>query len=119
MENAQFRKLKPISIIDYLEYVPDAIARKIVIKKNTGTVIVFAFDTGQVLTGNVSPFDTFIQFIDGKAEVIVDEKLYLFETGQCIILPAHCRHTIRASVRFKMLSTVIKSGYEDIGLKAF
>ena len=32
--------------------------------------------------------------------------------GRSIIIPAHCQNTIKAKKRFKMLSTIIKSGYE-------
>ena len=59
-----------------------------------------------------SPFDTFIQVIDGKAEIIIYAKSNMLNTGQAIIIPAHAQNTIKANARFKMISTVIKSGYE-------
>jgi hypothetical protein len=33
-------------------------------------------------------------------------------TGQSIIIPAHRPNIIKANERFKMISTIIKSGYE-------
>jgi quercetin dioxygenase-like cupin family protein len=33
--------------------------------------------------------------------------------GEGIIIPAHARHHFIANEQFKMISTVIKSGYED------
>ena len=71
------------------------------------------FDSGEVLSVKVSPFDTFIQVIDGKAEIVIDGVSNLLNTGQSIIIPEHSNNTIKANVRFKMLSTIIKSGYED------
>lgn len=65
------------------------------------------------MTLKTSPFDTFIQVIDGKAEIIIDNKSNILETGQSIIVPAHSHNTIKANVRFKMISTIIKSGYEE------
>ncbi len=65
------------------------------------------------LTGKVSPFDTFIQVIDGKAEILIDDKSNQLNTGDSIIMPAHTKNTIKANVRFIMISTIIKSGYED------
>lgn len=62
----------------------------------------------------ISPFDTFIQIIEGKAEIIIDDKTTILKTGEAIIIPAHSKNTIIANERFKMLSTVIKSGYEDL-----
>ena len=73
-----------------------------------------SFDSGEALTEKTSPFDTFIQVIDGKAEIIIDDKSNLLDTGQSIIIPAHARNTIKANERFKMISTIIKSGYEDV-----
>ena len=40
----------------------------------------------------------------------------MVEAGQAIIIPAHAQNRIRANKRFKMLSTVIKSGYDDVSL---
>ena len=72
-----------------------------------------AFDSGETFDGKKFSL-RHIQVIDGKAELIIDDKSHLLETGQSIIIPAHFRNTIKANVRFKMLSTIIKSGYEEI-----
>jgi hypothetical protein len=45
---------------------------------------------------------------------VINDVSHLLETGQSIIIPAQARNTLKANVRFKMLSTVIKSGYEDV-----
>jgi quercetin dioxygenase-like cupin family protein len=66
------------------------------------------------MTERSSPFDTFIQVIDGKAEIIIHGKSNMLNTGQSIIIPAHASNSIKANVRFKMLSTIIKSGYEEV-----
>jgi quercetin dioxygenase-like cupin family protein len=87
---------------------------KTIIKKTTGNVSAVSFDSGESLMGRISPFDTFIQVIEGKAEIVIDNKSNMLETGQAIIIPAHSQNTIKANERFKMLSTIIKSGYEDV-----
>ena len=74
------------------------------------------FDSAEALSINVSPFDTFIQIIDGKAEIMIDEVSNFLNTSQSIIKPAHSSNTIKAKVTFKILSTIIKSGYEDHNL---
>jgi hypothetical protein len=33
--------------------------------------------------------------------------------GDGVIIPAHARHDFNAQQQFKMISTIIKSGYED------
>ena len=113
MENSEVEKAKVFIIVEIIEYVPNAIVIKTIIKKTTGNVSVVSFDSGEDLSMKTSPFDTFIQVIDGKAEIIIDDKSNLLETGQSIIVPAHSHNTIKANVRFKMISTIIKSGYEE------
>jgi len=113
MENYEFEKSKAFIIVEIIEYIPNSVVIKTIIRKTTGNVSAVSFDTGETLTGKISPYDTFIQVIDGKAEIVIEEKSNILETGQSIIIPAHCRNTIKANVRFKMLSTTIKSGYED------
>jgi quercetin dioxygenase-like cupin family protein len=100
-------------IVEIIEYVPNSVVIKTIIKKTTGNVSAVSFDSGEALTEKTSAFDTFIQVIDGQAEVLMKEKSYVLEIGQAMIIPAHAPHTIKANVRFKMLSTIIKSGYEE------
>jgi quercetin dioxygenase-like cupin family protein len=100
-------------IVEIIEYVPNAVVSKTIIKKTTGNITVTSFDTGEELAEKTSPFDTFIQIIDGAAEVIINEKTYLLRLGNGIVIPAQAPHCINANERFKMISTVIKSGYEN------
>jgi len=115
VENTELLKSKAFIVVEIIEYIPNSVVIKTIIKKSTGNVCAVSFDSGEVLTEKISPFDTFIQVIDGQAEIYIDDVYNLLETGQSIIIPAHCRNTIKANVRFKMISTIIKSGYDEIG----
>lgn len=116
MKNSEFEKSKLFIIVEIIEYVPNSVVIKTIIKKTTGNVSAVSFDSGETLTEKTSPFDTFIQIIEGKAEVVINDVSHWLETGEAIIIPAHSRNTIRAKERFKMISTIIKSGYEEITL---
>jgi len=109
----EVEKSKVFIIVEIIEYIPNSVVIKTIIKKTTGNVTAVSFDTGEILTEKTSPFDTFIQVIDGNAEILIGGESHLLATGQSIIIPAHSRNTIKANVRFKMLSTTIKSGYEE------
>ena len=110
----EMEKSKALIIVEIIEYVPDSVVMKTIIKKSTGNVSAVSIDSGEKLEERTSPFDTYIQIIDGKAEVIIDGESNLLDTGQSIIIPAHTRNTIKANDRFKMISTLIKSGYEEV-----
>jgi quercetin dioxygenase-like cupin family protein len=64
------------------------------------------------LAEKISPFDNFIQIIEGSAEIVIDGTPNVLQTGSAIIIPAHSSNYIKANERFKMISTIIKSGYE-------
>ena len=116
MKNVELENSKAFKIIDIIEYLPNSVVIKSILNKNTGIVSAISFDSGEVLVGKISPFKTLIQIIDGRSEIIIDDQSNLLEIGQSIIIPAHTKNIIKANVRFKMISTIIKSGYEDVSL---
>jgi quercetin dioxygenase-like cupin family protein len=101
-------------LVEILEYVPNSVVSKTIIRKASGTISVVAIDAGETLVGKISPFDTFIQVIEGSAKVVIEDNSNTLQTGQGIIIPAHASHIIKANERFKMVSTIIKSGYEGM-----
>ncbi|GAA4746239.1 cupin domain-containing protein [Flavisolibacter ginsenosidimutans] len=112
-DTKELEKSKAHIILEIIEYIPNSVVSKTIIKKTTGNVTVSSFDAGEELAEKTSPFDTFLQIIDGGAEVVIDDKKYELVLGEGIIVPAHTKHGINATQQFKMISTVIKSGYED------
>jgi quercetin dioxygenase-like cupin family protein len=116
VEMTEEEKGKTLIIVEIIEYVSNSVVIKTIINKNTGNVTVSSFDTGEALTEKTSPFDTFVQVIEGKAEIVINGKAHQLETGRSIIIPAHSRNIIKANERFKMISTVIKSGYDEVSI---
>jgi quercetin dioxygenase-like cupin family protein len=116
MQNAEIEKSISHILIEIIEYVPNSVVSKTIIRKTTGNISVVAIDTGETLAEKISPFDTFLQIIEGNAEVVIDTKSNMLHTGQAIIVPAHTSNVVKANERFKMISTIIKSGYEEITL---
>ena len=114
MYTPEVEKAITFIIVEIIEYVPNSVVIRTIIRKSTGNVSAVSFDSGEALAEKISPYDTFIQIIDGKAEILIDGVASMLTAGESIIIPAHARNTIKANVRFKMLSTIIKSGYEDL-----
>jgi quercetin dioxygenase-like cupin family protein len=111
-ENTEVEKSQSHIIVEIIEYVSNAVVSKTIIKKSTGNISVMSFDSGEGLTEKTSPFDTFAQIIEGNADIVIDNKSHLLQTGMGIIIPAHAPNFIRPNGRFKMILTIIKSGYE-------
>jgi len=116
MDTTEIEKSKTHILIEIIEYVPNSVVSKTIIRKTTGKISVVAIDTGEIMAEKISPFDTYIQIIEGKAEIYIDEKSNTLQAGEAIIIPAHTYNLVRANERFKMISTVIKSGYESIAV---
>jgi hypothetical protein len=113
VENSGLEKAKVFRLAGAVEYVPKSIVVKTIVRKLTGHVSVVSFDSDESLS-RISAFDTLIEILEGQAEVVISELSSLLTVGQSIIIPAHTSGTINARGRFKMLSTIIKSGYETM-----
>jgi quercetin dioxygenase-like cupin family protein len=112
LESGEFEKLKAHITVEIIEYLPSSVVIKTILKKSTGNVSVMSFDSGEGLTEKTSPFDMFVQIIDGKAELVIGGKSTILHTGESIVIPAHAANFVKPNGRFKMIQTVIKSGYE-------
>jgi quercetin dioxygenase-like cupin family protein len=112
-DHTELEKSRPHIIVEILEYVPNSVLSKTIIKKTTGNITVSAVDAGEELAEKTLAFDSFVQIIDGAAEVIIKGEKFKLALGEGIIIPAHFSHCIAATEQFKMISTIIKSGYND------
>lgn len=104
-----FDTAKTANLSGLIDYSDEAIVSKTLIKRDTGTVTLFAFDKGQGLSEHTTPYNAMVQVVDGAALVIIDKKRYEVGTGEFIIMPADIPHALDAEERFKMLLTMIKS----------
>ena len=92
-----------------VEYQEGSVVSKEIIKKETGTVTVFAFDKNEGLSEHTAPVDAMVQVIDGTLELTIDGELFTLTKGNMIIMPANIPHALHAKERFKMVLTMIKS----------
>jgi len=111
-ENNEIEKGKGYITVSIIEYVPNSVVIKTILRKSTGNVSVMSFDSGEGLTEKTTPFDTFIQIIEGEAEIVINGVSTLLLTGHSIVVPAHASNFVHPNERFKMIQTIIKSGYE-------
>lgn len=112
VDKTEIEKSKIFNIENEVEYVSYSVNSRTILNKPTGYIKAVSFDAGEGLSEKVSPFDTFTQVIDGKAEIVINGESKFLETGQSVVIPAHTPNSIKAAGRFKMIFTIIKSGYE-------
>lgn len=100
-------------IVELVEYEHNEVVSKSIMKKITGSVNAMSFDTGEGLDEKIVPFDTYLQIIDGSAIIVINGVDNKLERGQGILIPAHASSHVEPNGRFKLLLTIIKSGYEE------
>jgi quercetin dioxygenase-like cupin family protein len=105
MESEKARK---INLADHIEYSNGSTVSKMILKKQTGNITLFAFDVDQGLSEHSAPFDAFVQIIEGKGQIIINKEEFNLETGQGIIMPANIPHAVKADQRFKMMLVMIR-----------
>jgi quercetin dioxygenase-like cupin family protein len=110
----ELEKSKSHIIVEIIEYVPNAVVNRTIIRKSTGNVTVSSLDTGEELAEKTLPYDTYVQIIAGNAEVIINEKKFQLRLGEGIIIPAKAPHCFNANEKFKMISTIIKSAADSL-----
>lgn len=108
MDTQLFNHSTVMNFAEKVDYSPEGIVSKQVIKKEKGNITLFAFDKGQQLSEHSAPFDAMVQVLDGQAEILINRVPYKLNAGQAIIMPANIPHAVIAVERFKMLLTMIK-----------
>ena len=96
-------------INDLISYQDGAVVSRIVIKRDTGNVTLFAFDAAQELSEHTTAYDALLEVVDGEAEVTIAGRSHRLRAGDMIIMPARQPHAVKAVSRFKMLLTMIRS----------
>jgi len=107
--NMSLETSKIFTIKDTIEYQDNSVVSIELIKKDTGTVTLFAFDEDEGLSEHSAPFDAMVQVLDGTLELRIDKKEYILNEGDMIVMPANIPHALHAKTKFKMMLTMIKS----------
>jgi quercetin dioxygenase-like cupin family protein len=98
-----------INVASLVEYAPESIVSRQLIKNDAGTITLFAFDKGQSLSEHSAPFDAVVQIVDGQGELIIGGQTVPATAGQMVVMPADVPHAVKAPERFKMLLTMLKA----------
>jgi quercetin dioxygenase-like cupin family protein len=108
--NADRERLKG-TVIDageLVSYQDGAVVSREIVKGESGTVSVFAFDEGEGLSEHTAPFDALVNVIEGVVEVTIAGDPLRLQEGQMVVMPAGKPHSLKALGRFKMVLTLIK-----------
>jgi quercetin dioxygenase-like cupin family protein len=103
------KKSFQLSLLDGISYQDGSVVSKEIFRSPTGRITLFAFAKGQSLSAHSTPFDAFVQVIDGEAVITVSGVTSVVKIGEILYMPANDSHALKAVKPFKMLLTMIKS----------
>lgn len=97
-----------VKLGDLVSYQEGSVVSRTLVKRNGGSVTLFAFDQGQSLSEHTVPFDALVQVLDGEVELIIGGEIIAAKAGNSVLMPADVPHAVNATTRFKMLLTMIR-----------
>jgi len=106
----QLAPAEPMALADAVQYAPGSIVSRTLLKTDSGTLTLFAFDEGQGLSEHTAPFDALVQVLDGTATLSIGGKAVVAKAGELVFMPASVPHAVVTAGRFKMLLTMFRSG---------
>lgn len=100
---------RALALESMVDYSDGAVVSRTLLDKKAGTLTLFSFDKGQGLSEHTAPFDATVLILDGSARITIGGEDVHAGAGECVIMPAHVPHALRAEQRFKMLLIMIRS----------
>ncbi len=98
-----------VDLAALIAYQEGSVVSRTLLEAKAGTVTLFAFDAGQGLSEHTAPYDALLHVLEGEALVTVAGRENRMGAGDAVLLPAGKPHALRATHRFKMILTMIRS----------
>ncbi len=92
-----------------VNYQEGSVVSREIIKRETGTVTLFAFAAGQGLSEHTAPFDALVCILEGEAEIRISGQPHRLKGGDAIVMPGGKPHALKALENFKMLLVMVRS----------
>lgn len=88
-------------------FPPDSILSRMIYQDESIKTILFGFQPGQELSEHTASVPAILQFIKGKAEVVLGEEQQTAQEGTWVRIPANLPHSIYAKTETLMLLTLV------------
>lgn len=97
-----------LALTDAIQYQDNGIVSRTILKRDSGNITLFAFDTGQELSEHTTPYEALLNVFEGEARVSINSNQHNLKAGDLILLPANVPHAAKAIQRFKMMLIMVK-----------
>ena len=93
---------------DQVEVVKDSISNVDIVKNDTMSLFLMAFDKGQSLPTHAAPGDILVMALEGEAEITIDGKVSVLKEGEQLSFESGSPHSVKAITEYKMCLLIIK-----------
>ena len=104
---------KPISEVlnlkQLLSYQDRAVVSRMLVKNNSGSVTLFAFDGEEGLSEHTAPYDALVIGVEGRADIVLGGEHHALAAGETLLMPANVPHAINPLEPFKMLLVMLRN----------
>lgn len=97
------------NIDELIEYRPDSVISRIIVKSPSCNITLFSFDKGQLLTEHKTPYQALVQVLEGECNFILNGESHKLTAGSLLLMEQDAPHSLTATEKFKMMLTMIKS----------
>ncbi len=108
-ENSERPRAEVQDLSALVAYQPGSVVSRMLLKKPSGSVTLFAFARGEGLSEHTAPFDALVYVAEGEAEITIGGTPYRVGEGQTITLPAGVPHAVHAAADFKMMLVMLRA----------
>lgn len=98
----------PKNINESIQYQEGSVVSREILRKQSATITLFAFDKGQGLSEHASPYDVLLIVTDGNVEITVSGDTKIVKTNEYITISENEPHALKAVDRFKMMLVMIR-----------
>jgi quercetin dioxygenase-like cupin family protein len=92
---------------DVVDVQPGAVVSKVIYRDAAVNVTVFGFDTGEGLTEHTASRTAFIEVLEGRLELTVEDTTYDAGPGFWLQMPPGARHSLLAREPTRMLLVLV------------
>lgn len=100
-------KSEVLTLKNQIDYQSGQVVSKTLSQNSAVSITLFAFDKNEGISTHKSHGDAFVTCLDGVGKITIDDKDYILNEGECIIMPAGHPHAVYAKEQFKMMLVVV------------
>ena len=97
-----------LPLSELISSIPGGVASRILSKTPGGSVTLFAFDEGQVLSEHTAPFDALVIVLEGVLSLTIAGQPVVATSGVVVRLPAAIPHALEATSAVRMLLVMLR-----------